>query len=303
MTTKKKVLALLFALSLQACVSGAKYTPMTSKTQNAIDSLDNYHLVIQDEIKPDISLMNASGALGGGLIGAMIDSSVNDDRASEARDGILSLYTEIVDVDYRRLIAKALNDSLGQQFTLVNVKDSAQAVILSDKEIEKRVKTLAAGEALAFTNHFYQFRNESKILQTISAVFIFLPNQKPSASKPDYFNVFYYHSPFSGSGKNSSNELWAQNEGKLFKDVIQQSVELTAQAIKYDMQVNLNESCVRGGKASIANDLGVQSISGMVIQEEDERVMFRSNEGHLYLLNSSEVENKKNKACAQGDQS
>ena len=103
-------------------------------SRDAITSLESYILVIQDEVKPSVELSNVSGALGGGLIGAAIDSSVNDDRSTSARITIEPLFDVTEDVDFRQYIATELNSVLAQ-LKQSNPKDSAEVIVLEDKEI------------------------------------------------------------------------------------------------------------------------------------------------------------------------
>lgn len=301
MNLLQKISCLVIALGLQACVSGPKYTPLTQTTKDSIETASAYNLIVQDEIKPDVDLINTSAALGGGLIGAMIDSSVNDDRATEARAGAQPLYDEIVDLDHRKTIADKFNQALSNSLPLTDIKDTAEAIILGDKELVAKIKKLATGEAMVLTNTFYQFRMQSKMLQTISTAFIFLNSENPKISKPHYYNMFYYQSPSVGNGGQDSINKWAENGAKLFKEELENSAQQTADWMQYDMQTTRDESCIAGGVVVVPAIQGSLTIKGNVIKESDSQKVLRGTNGHLYIVASESVKSAKVKTCTVGE--
>ncbi|MDT0596114.1 hypothetical protein [Glaciecola petra] len=297
----QKISCLLIAVGLQACVTGPKYTPLTQETKANIGTASTYNLIVQDEIKPDVDLINTTAALGGGLIGAMIDSSVNDDRATEARSGLQPLYDEIVDLDHRKTIADKFNQALASSLPLSDIKDTAESIILGDKELVAKIKKLAKGEAMVLTNTFYQFRMQSKMLQTISTAFIFLNSENPKISKPHYFNTFYYQSPLIGSGGQNSINEWAADGADLFRSELEKSAQQTADWMQYDMQTIRDEKCIAGGVITVPMNQGSLKVKGNVIKDENENKVLRGNNGHLYIVASESVTKAKVKTCQVGE--
>jgi|GEM_PF-6504576 len=302
MTLLQKVSGLLIAVSLQACVSGPKYTPMTEETKQAVTSARSYNLVLQDEIKPDVVVSNGGAAVGG-LIGAMVDSSVNDSRATEARGGIQPLYDEIADVDYRVTLASALNPVFNKHFNVVDLKDSAETILVSDKELKSQIKALKPGEALFFSTSFYQFRAQSKMLQALTQVFMFMRSDKPDINKPNFYSMFTYQSPLVGNGGEDSINSWAADNAKLFREQLQASADEIAKAIDYQMQTSLNEVCLKGGEVKVPNALGIAKVKGNVFEENEAMSKLRSTEGDLYIVATSSVQPAKVKTCVNGEKS
>jgi hypothetical protein len=302
MTLLQKVSGLLIAVSLQACVSGPKYTPMTEEAKQAVTSARSYNLVLQDEIKPDVVVSNAGIAVGG-LIGAMVDSSVNDSRATAARGGIQPLYDEIADVDYRVTLAAALNPVLNNHFNVANLKDSAETVLVSDKELKVQIKALEQGEALFFSTSFYQFRTQSRMLQALTQVFMFMQTDKPDVNKPNFYSMITYQSPLVGKGGEDSINLWAADNAKLFREQLQRSADEITKAIDYQMQTSLNEICLKGGEIQVPNALGTARVKGNVFEEDEMTSKLRSTEGDMYIVAKSSVQPAKVKTCVNGEKS
>lgn len=300
MKTTQKIILLGLIVLLQACVNGAKYTKLTKEAQNSINQSKAYHLVIQDEIKPDVELMNASGALGGGLIAAAIDSATNDDRASDARDLMLPLYEEITDVDYRKLIAKYLNPVFVKTVKLESSDDSAQIITKSDKELKNDIKNLKSDEAYIFTSSFYQLREQSQILQTVTIAYVFTKQDKPNLSKPVYYNTFVYQSPHVGTGGSNSILEWSKDNAELFRNQLEKSAEKTAEWLAYDMQTSYTEQCIKGGKVTIQNALGAREVKGNVISQSDDISVLREKLGTLNIISSKSVKSAKVKECKAG---
>lgn len=298
MTFIKRFVALGLALLIQACATGPKYTPMTQQTLDSIGSLESYNLVIQDEVTPAVELSNVSGALGGGLIAAAIDSSVNDGRATTSRDTIQPLYNEISDLDYRALIVEELNPVLIEDFNLSNPNERAEAVILKDKEITAKISRLKPGEAFLFLTNFYQFREQFQMLQTSTTAFLYLANsEKPSVNKPDYHNTVIYQSELVGSGGAASVAEWAKDDAKLFREKIARSVQASKDMLRYDMRPIVNEKCEFGAQVEIPNILNTQKIKGHVLKQVDHETLIRNVHGGLYTVSNASVKKTKVKTC------
>ena len=301
MTLFQKLAGVCLAISLQACVSGPKYTAMTQETNQKIDNSSIYVFVHQDEIRPAVKLMNSSAALGGGLIGAVIDSSNNDNIAANAMDVTLPLYREIVDFDFREVLMNELNPVFADKFKAGELPASASSIHKNQKQLMAEVKKLSEGEAHIFSNVFYQFADNSKLLQTTISVYMFLPNAKPSLSKPDYYNVFHYQSSQVGEGGEDSIAKWASNGGELFRNEMTNSARVIAQNLEYDLQTSRQEQCIKGGKARIWNSLGGLTSKGQVIKEQDDRLTVRLNNSAIMSSPSALITDASVKECAKAE--
>jgi len=309
-------------LLLQACASGLKYTPMTQATRDAIKEVQIYDLVIQDEVKPSVELSQASLMLGGGLIGAMIDSSVNKGRSLTAQDIMAPLYDATENTDYRKISAEKFFQSIGKEFSISEKEVLAQSILLSNDELNEKVSNLKEGKALIYLSNFYSLVNNSKTLTTDTFAFVYMNPKFPitveeKAVKPSksdkknepllvYYNVFSYQSESIGEGDLHSINQWSENGGELFKNKLLASVERTASMLMYDLNPTKNENCLTEISAKIPTALGSSNIKGAQLRVDDKRKFVRTVTGGLISFTSDvrKVANKKSdKSCTtQGEE-
>lgn len=303
----KMLFTVAITLILSACVSGPKYTPMTQEAKNSTQKVELYNLVIQDEIRPSPDLSNATGALGGGLLVAMIDSSINKGRSLTAQDIVEPLYNATEDFDYRVMISQAMNQSLSKEFTLNEQKETAEAILLSNEQLQHRIDNLNEGEALLLLSSFYRFLDNSQVLTTETLAFFYLnpekgsPLKKATSKKPTYFNSVSYQSKKVGSGASNSIESWSKNDGALFKEYLKAGLIESAEMLAYDMQPILEENCLKQGKINIATAIGYKNVEGKLIKQVDNRSTVRANSGYIVSSEAGFLEikpKKKNEQCS-----
>lgn len=293
----KKFGCALLAASLQACVSPPTYTPMTSKTQADIQSLQVYNLVAQDEVRPAVEVSNVSGALGGGLLAAAIDASINDDRSNDARQLTNQFYFLTEDIDYRQLIAQSINPVLSA-FRHQDPAATASAEVLPDAEIKQRVATLKTGESFMFITSHYAFHDNFKVLQTVTSAYLYVGNGgKMDYTKANYMNNFFYQSPHVGSGGADSVKLWSADNGKLFREQLQQSLNTLQANLRYDMQPLTKEECMGTVQFEFPTQLGSASQTGKKISNGADRTLLRAEDGALYSIASVRLTPAKKNIC------
>ena len=212
----KKLGCVCIALVIQACATPPKYTPITQQNRDSIKTLDVYNLVMQDEVRPSVEVSNVSGAMGGGLLSAAIDASINDDRSNESRSLTDEFYIVTEDVDYRVQVAQTVNSAL-ETLKPTNPKSTAEIEVLADDEIKKRVASLKQGEGFLFLTSHYLFADNFKVLQTATTAFLYVgTGGKMDYTKATYKNDFIYESPVVGNGGASSVKLWSAEKGSCF---------------------------------------------------------------------------------------
>ncbi|GMM86717.1 hypothetical protein MTsN2n4_39460 [Pseudoalteromonas sp. MTN2-4] len=277
---KKTLLVTSLLALLQGC-SGMKYTPMTQETRDAVKTTQAYNLVIQDEARPAVELSNASGALGGGLIAAAIDSSINDDRALGAFGVAAPLLNSTLDVNFRKLIVEEMNPVLVSEFNASSA-EQAEARLLRDKDVKAKITQLKEGEAFLYLSTFYQFHDDFKVLQFETVANLYIAKEgKRSATKPDYRNTFTYISDQVGTGSVNSINLWNENNAALYRSTIKDSLTQIRKMLEADIKVEKNEACLGGTKYHTFNVLGKVHAKGTVISKENNRVLLRNKNGAL----------------------
>ncbi len=297
-----KTLAYLFAiLALQGCVSGVTHTPLNPQNAASIKQANLYNLVIQDEIRPAVDISNVSGALGGGLIGAVIDSSINKSRNRSAQEVMAGFYGATDDFDFRQLQSADLNSAVASVLPLKVKEAPAEFILLNNTEQNKRIAALGEGEAMVYTSTFYSFVDQSREFVTESVVFIYTKPAKPSKNpKPIYFNRFVYVSGTKGTGGDTSIAQWSENNAKAFREEMAKSTSAIGEMIAMDIKSHTNMYCGKPVKAGLI--YGGQKIQGnaTLVSEKGGANWVQDASGAIYSVPASTVTaNAKAKAKAK----
>lgn len=293
----KKTGCVLLAILLQACVTVPQYTPMTADTQQAIQTLEVYNVVVQDEVRPAVETSNVTGAMGGGLIAAAIDSSINDSRANSARDLTDQFYISTEDVDYRMLLAQALNPVFAN-YKHMNPRESAEVLAMQDKQIKQKVASLKQGEAFMFLTTFYAFVDEFKLLQTRTTAYLYVGNGgQMDYQKASYKNDFLYQSPTVGAGGASSIALWSADNGALFRQQLTYSLQSLQSNMRYDMQPLGKEPCLNTMTFAYPTPIGELNLTGNTVKTAGDNSVLRTKDGALYTLTTVALKPAKKNSC------
>lgn len=278
-----KLLSLALVLAtLQGCVSGVTRTPLNTQTANAIQQANTYNLVIQDEIRPAVNISNVTGAMGGGLIPALIDSSINKSRNRSAQEVMAGFYDATQDHDFRTHLAADFNTAIASALPLKVTQAPAEFVLLSNEERERRIAALGAGEALVYTSSFYMFIDQSKRFVTESQVYVYTKPTKASKNTlPVYFNRFSYVSKTLGNGQEDSIAAWSANQGAEFRTEIGESTTAIADMIAMDIKSHKDKYCGKQVKASLMQLGQLVSANATLVAEKDERAWVQEVNGAL----------------------
>ncbi|MES2672660.1 MAG: hypothetical protein V4660_00400 [Pseudomonadota bacterium] len=290
----KSILIVVVIFFLQACAVGQKRTLLKQADRENIKSLELYNLIIQDEVRPAVELSNVAGAgLAFGALGALItasvDSSINKGRSLTSQDLIEPLYNATDEIDYRKILAQEVNASVSSIYTLKTKKDLAESLLLSDPALKTKLAGLADGEYLLALSSFYGFMENSKTLNFETAAMIFKKRSgdaKKSVPQPIYFNRFNYISKSVGNGAISSIAEWSNNNGELFKSMLNESAKEISHQLKYDLQNTVNLECGKSVQVNVFGFNGVKiKTKAVLISENNARAVVRSrNDGFLYSV-------------------
>jgi hypothetical protein len=128
MSRLRLVATLATVLLLSACAIPMRAT-LTPEQRGKISELNAHVVVVQDEVIAAVEASNVSGALGGGLIGAIIDSNVTSSRVKESQQALGSFYVAIEDVDYRREFNGSVEQGLaGYPIKVGNITTTPRAL-------------------------------------------------------------------------------------------------------------------------------------------------------------------------------
>lgn len=294
---RTQITPLLLTALLCGCAGLPSYTPMTQEKLDSIQSMEVYNYLGIDEVRPAIELSNASGAMGGGLIPALIDASINDDRALSARTQMEHFYNVTDDMNVRVIHAGHFNPVFSA-LKGMNQKGSAEVLAMTDAELKAKIATLKQGEGYMFLTSHYQFMDDFKVLHTAVSVFMYVGNgQKMELQKPTYRNTYMIQSPTIGTGGVISLSAWSKDNGALYRQQIESSLTEAAQLLAYDTKPMLQEACLGSVSFAYPTVLGVNSVEGKVIEQAPTRMTVRTKDGSLYRVDTANTRTTKSNLC------
>lgn len=241
------------ALFLQGCATAQKRTLLNTSTRTQIQSVSLYNYVLNDEITPAVEISNVTGALGGGLIPALVDSSINSKRATAAALKATDFYNSTDKIDYRKILAKEINGAGLSAFKIKNPKESAENIFLNNKDLTNKIGALSPDEHLLVLQSNYGFMENSNTISMNMNAWIFSPGgaKKSAKPKPIYFNTFHYISQPSGKSGDEALGSWAAKDGALFSSALTEGAQELASMLKYDLQNDVQVECGNETKVSI----------------------------------------------------
>lgn len=273
---KLKVIGLgLLLVLLQSCAVQQR-TLLTAQERSQIQTLNMYDLVIQDEVRPAIDISNVGMATGGGLIGAMIDSSIDKKRSRAAGEVTDPLFIAAENIDFRTIIAAELNPSVNSFHAIAAQKNTADAVLINDAQIKARLRQLAVGEYFLYTSSFYSMSNKSMQLnvETLAMMYKKMSNPKERL-KPVYQNRMAFISDTVGTGNEDSIAKWSENNAQLLDETLRAAAKTIASQLNYDLQNTVLFECGDKTEFSFTGPFGPVKSKGVVIETADKRSWVR----------------------------
>lgn len=242
-----------FAAVLQACVLVPQRIALNQTDRDVIRNVDLYNLIIQDEVRPAVGSSIAVGAVvGAGMtanvvgsaVTGVVGSAVNRSGNISAQNMMEPLYQVTDTLDYRALMAKEINASIGSIYTLRAKKDLAETKLLSNSDLQQKIQQLQEGEYLLYISTSYSLIDDYKSFASETAAVVFKKtagSQSSGMPKPVYSNKFIYFSESLGKGDRDSIELWSKNKGEIFARALAESASEAARYLKYDLQIKGSE--------------------------------------------------------------
>lgn len=281
---------------------------LTPEMAAAITAGTTYNVVVQDEIMPSIASSKVLGSLllagQTGIapltMGVVFDLKVNKSRHKQNQDIMDEFYNYTDDFDYREVLGKNLRASL-ESVLPITIKDApTEFLLLSDKEKEARINSLATGEVLVYTSSFYRFMKQHKIIVAETQVSIFAKpkrtrktkqgNAPPRVPKPIFNKNYYSISESHGAGGEDSLVLWAQNNGQLYRETMEVSAKRIGDMITHDIQAKTVKYCGKPVKAYTVNENGIAWINTNVVKDKDDWIMLQDKHGALHALSKQSIQ-------------
>lgn len=261
------ILALISMLGLAGCAGQPLYKPMQESVSNKVKNTSLIHVSSQQELIAEFEVSQAGlvaaggfGALGG-LIGAMVDTGINQSRASEAEETVLPLRDILIDYDFKNEMEHSINavfegSKWHQDKLILIAEDSSKALdaAIKEKETDGVISISTAYhmspnfndlKVMAHVNLFPntpELKAIQKDLYTDSRVNN--PKSLISDTRSSLFrnqiNLLY---PISSEvvPKELAVKMWQEEEGQVLKDALAKAVEVLPKVIKYDLETTISD--------------------------------------------------------------
>jgi len=280
----RRVLVFLVMLPLGGCISMPHYIPLDTAAPNRPTEITALTFIPQDEIVVTAQSAGVAQAAGGGLLMALIDSSIAKGRQEKIQAAIEPFYAAVDDVDFRAQYWSAIGSYLKQSFPLKVADVKTTPLVMTRDEHEKQLAALPASKAFMLIGTRYSFTPDFTRLEVITGIDVWRGGGK---SEPIYSNLFRYQSSAVGNGDDSM-KLWSENSGKLYRAAIKEGVAETVKMLDLDMRYpQLNKDQKSGRQMSTAKYVQAPSalqVTGPALDEQPARIVLRHSDGRLYSL-------------------
>ena len=198
------------------------------------------------EIATDIHPSNVSAVTGGGLIGAIVDTSIDHSRAKDAEKAVIPLRNALVGYDLGQDFSDALRAELAKIDWLKNVSVDTRH-LPNNKALTAWVKDANTDVVLvADTDYRLTPDFDAITLRVVVSLHAHAPALAKNAIEKDYlppvlyFNVFATTIPLPvaiAKGKlDECATFWAADGGKLAREALGQAIPELAKMLAFDLQ-------------------------------------------------------------------
>jgi hypothetical protein len=283
------VATLSIALLLGACAAPMR-SSLTPEQRGKLTELTAHVIVVQDEVIAAVQASNVSAGLGGGLIGAIIDSKVTNSRVNESQQALGPFYAAIEDVDYR----KEFNDSIERGLSGYPIKVGQFATTpraLSNDRLQQLRNDLQPGQALLIIVPRYTLTMDFRSFDSESVVTIWLKPDASNSNMPSQRGVLHYQSAPMGPGGKESLAMWGQNNAAAFRDVMRESITETVRMVMLDIDVASTTAEEPSNLKSFPFNAGTAmgEVKGQVLKAGSGRAILLGTDKKLYSLPAQAV--------------
>ena len=272
---------LIAALLLSACASAPTRVALEPASKQKLNEVKVLSVLPQDEVILRPEAYGATAALGGGLIGAMIDSKVAEGRQNTAQTIMAPFYGAVDDFNYRPGFQQALSTALSTNMPVKFAKLESTSLIPLNQELSTRVAAMPNGTGMMFLRTSYTFTSDFTRLNLVTYAEI----KVPGAESAVFMNTFFYQSKAHGSGGAESVKAWSDNRGMAYRAALNEATQEITRMLALDLAASKTDPA-DAPKATIEKVDGPlrQPITGAVLASGPGRKIVRNIAGNMYSL-------------------
>lgn len=269
------------ALLLTACGSMPTRVALEPATTQKLTEVKVLSILPQDEIIVRAESLGASVALGGGLIGAMIDSKVAEGRQNTMQETLAPFYQAVDDYDFRTRFERTVGATLADNGRMKFAPLERTTLIPLPKDVTARIATLPEGKGQMLIRSTYAFTTDFTRLNVNTNVEI----KMPGAETPVFLNTYFYQSKATGAGGADSIKHWSNSKGEIYRTTLEEAATEVSKMLQLDLAASATDP-QDATKASIEKVDGnaKQTITGAVLASSSGRKIIRNAAGNVYSL-------------------
>lgn len=247
-----------------------------AKTLKSVVRVKN--TVWQDELVIRAPGLGATGAAGGGLLVALIDSKVNEGRQSELQDRFAAFYAPVDDYDFRGQLATMIEQTLTTRTPLKFDKFEHSARLTSESDVLKELEALTNDQAFMSISSSYTLTPDFKRLNIAIGIDLI----RGGSAAPIHSNVYIYQSDSVDPGVDPI-QAWSENGGKLYRETMNKGLVELGNMISTDLSSSASPQAVAAFDFTYYT-VEPQQMKGSLIAEQSSRITVRGENGQMYSV-------------------
>ncbi|WP_171001727.1 hypothetical protein [Methylobacillus flagellatus] len=256
---------------------------MDKTVTSSISNVDFQIQIPQDELLVLAIPSNMAAASGGGLLFALIDSSISASRQSKQEEAANAFYDKADFIDFRTRFGEAFKAAMADQTSLPKLDISVTPRQTSDEGMESKRSALKPDQAFIAFQVWYAFSKDSRQIMVSTGT------SMVASSKPEkvYKTVIHYLSqPVSGD---NPLDKWTENNNQALDQAFMESAKDIAALLKRDLEMPATEIIMTELASQEEVKITLPTIipyffKGRVVEKTDQRQIIRAENGELYSL-------------------
>jgi len=274
------LLALSLLMALGACAPF--HRPLSAADRGKVREVDVRVVVAQESFMFSAQSPGVSAATGGGLIGALIDSSVQQSRQKDMSAEVQAIVGPLLDYDYRAEAARALEAQLAEPASFPLKIRSAQLLAAMPVKAVHEARIAATRDGPAYMVVWLQYALEPGLgaFTTRASALLW----QDGKSEPSYRAAAIFQTPIGGTARATVIRRLTADDGQVLRGVMRDSMTQTLRAVAMDI-AGARSGAVKTARFNV-NGSWV-TVAGASFDEQPGRVLFRDQDGALYSVRSA----------------
>lgn len=242
----------------------------------------------------NVQYLRSSYGGGLGLIGVIVDASVNAAKSGSAETRAKRIREAVKDYDFRAHYWQAISNVVVATPWLMTGSFSGEP----NNAVPVQAATVAQGAAFNIGTDFI-ITPDHRVFEILTGVSIFLPgNHKKAAAA----NTMAYHSARIGDEEgDKAATLWTADQGAAYRRTATEGIAESARLLRHVLDYMGGSTYAAARPAKVKADfvhgrgdfgipVGRVSLKGKVLEETAERIIFQTERGSFFSLPRTEAE-------------